>query len=225
MTPRLVIPNREEVDKELPVVHPWWQFSAHFNVAISQSIPVARMYEHDTEGVMMRWGLVQKSARGDVEFTNRSVVRSDTLQSTQDIRPVWLYGQRGIVPVAGFYLWQRTPSGHHQPYYCRVVNRPVFGIAALWARAETSDGEVIESCVLIAVDANALLAEIENTTGQMPGILQRKDYDTWLSCRVPQAQELLRPYPHTQIVCHTVAPHVNHLEFDEPALIKPASRF
>ncbi len=104
------------------------------------------------------------------------------------------------------------------------MNRPVFGVAAIWERAETQDGEVIESCALIAVDANALLAEIENATGVMPGILQRKDYDTWLSCRVPQAQELLRPYPDTQMVCHAVAPHVNYLEFDEPGLIKPARR-
>lgn len=225
MTLRLVIPSRDEVDDELSVAHPWWQFSAHFNVAISQSIPVARMYGRETEGAMMRWGLAQKSVRGDVNFSSHGVVRSDTLQTAQDIRPVWLSGQRGIVPLAGFYLWQRTSGGHHQPYYCRLVNRPVFGAAALWERAETSDGEVIESCMLITVDANALLAEIDNTNGQMPGILERQDYDTWLSCRVPQAQELLRPYPHTQMVCHAVPPHVNYLEFNEPDLTKPASRF
>jgi putative SOS response-associated peptidase YedK len=225
MTLRLVIPSRDEVNNEVSVACPWWQFSPHFNVAISQSIPVARMYGRETEGVMMRWGLAQKSMRGDINFTSRGVVRSDTLRSAEDLRTPWLSSQRGIVPLAGFYLWQRTSGGHHQPYYCRLVNRPVFGAAALWERAETSDGEVIESCVLITVDANALLAEIENTTGQMPGILQQKDYGTWLSGRVPQAQELLQPYPHTQMVCHAVPPHVNYLEFDEPGLIKPASRF
>ncbi len=90
MTLRLVIPSWDEVDSELSVAHPWWRFSAHFNVAISQSIPVARMYEHETEGVMMRWGLAQKSVRGDVEFTNCGLVRSDSLRSAQDIRAIWL---------------------------------------------------------------------------------------------------------------------------------------
>jgi putative SOS response-associated peptidase YedK len=224
MTLRLVIPSRGEVDRELSVAHPWWQFSVRFNVAISQSIPVARIHERDSEGVMMRWGLALKSAGGGVHFSPRGVVHRDTLQSASDLRTAWLRGQRGIVPLAGFFLWQRTPGGHHQPHYVRVVNRPVFGVAALWERVETNEGEVTESCALIAVNANALLADIEITTGQMPGILHRKDYATWLSSTVPRAEELLQPYPHTRMVCHAVAPYVNYLEYDEPALIKPAGR-
>jgi putative SOS response-associated peptidase YedK len=224
MTLRLVIPGRDQVDSEFQLAHPWWQFSVRFNAAISQSIPVARMHERESEGVMMRWGLAQRSPQGGVNFTTCGVVRSDTLQSAHDLRTAWLYGQRGIVPVAGFYLWQHTSDGHQQPYYIRLVNRPVFGVAALWVRTETNEGEVIESCALITVDVNELLAEIANTTGQMPGILHRKDYGTWLSCGVSQAKHLLLSYPRTQMVCHPVAPHVNYLEFDEPDLIKPVSR-
>jgi putative SOS response-associated peptidase YedK len=224
MTLRLVIPSRSEVDGELAVERPWWQFSARFNVAISQSIPVARAHERECEGVMMRWGLALKSARDDIALTTRGVVRSDALRSDQDLRTAWVYGQRGIVPVAGFYLWQRAAAGHHQPHYVRLVNRPVFGIAALWERAETTEGEVIESCALISVAANPLLAEVDNVSAQMPGILQRNEYAIWLASNVSQAQELLQPYPQAQMVCHPVGPHVNHSEFDEPGLIKPVSR-
>lgn len=217
-----MIPARSEADRELAVEHPWWQFTARFNVAIPQSVPIARLHERECEGVMMRWGLALKRARGGVAVTARGVIRSDALRSDQDLRTAWLYGQRGIVPVAGFYLWQRTPAGHHQPYYIRLVNRPVFGIAALWERAETHEGEVIESCALISVDANPLLAEIDNITARMPAIIHRKDHATWLGSNVSQAQALLQPYPQMQIVCHPVSPRVNHLEFDEPTLIKPA---
>ncbi len=224
MTLRLVIPSREEVDFELSVAHPWWQFSVRFNVAISQSIPAARMHERESEGVMMRWGLARKSKRGDIDFTACGAVRSDALQSDRQLRTAWLQGQRAIVPLAGFYLWQRTPAEHHQPYYVRLVNRSAFGVAALWERVESNEGDVIESCALITVDANPLLAEIDRSPGQMPGILHRNDYESWLSCSVPRARGLLRPYPQTRMVCHRVGPYVNYLEFDEPALIKPASR-
>lgn len=223
MTERVVIPNREEADAELSIAHPWWQFSARFNVAISQNIPVARMHERESEGVMMRWGLAHRSARGELNFTACGVVRSDGLQSAEDLRRAWLYGQRGIVPLAGFYVWRRTPGQHHQPYYVRLVNRAVFGAAAIWVRAESSDGDVIESCALITVDANPLLTEIGHTTGQMPAILHREDYDAWLSSTVPRAKSLLQPYPRAQMVCHPVAPHVNYLEFDKPDLIRPVS--
>ncbi|HEY2200561.1 MAG TPA: SOS response-associated peptidase family protein [Solirubrobacteraceae bacterium] len=223
MTQRLVIPSREEVDGELPVRRPWWQFSVRYNVAISQSVPVARMHERESEGVMMRWGLARLTARGTIDFTTRGAVRSAALKSTRDWQRMWVNGQRGIVPLAGFYLWQRAPAGHDQPFYVRLVNRPVFGVAALWDRAEAND-EVIESCALVTVDANPLLAEISSATGQMPAILPLDDYNAWLSSSVSQALELLQPYPQSQMVCHPVAPYVNHLEFDEPRLIRPADR-
>jgi putative SOS response-associated peptidase YedK len=178
------------------------------------------MHERESEGVMMRWGLAHMSAGGTINFTSRGSVRSDALKSAQDLGRMWVCGQRGIVPLAGFYLWQRVPAGYDQPYYVRLVNRPVFGVAALWERAEAND-EVIESCALVSVDANPLLAEIDPATGQMPAILRSEDYNAWLSSGVAQANDLLRPYPHTRMVCHPVAPFVNHLEFDEPRLIRP----
>lgn len=221
MAQRLVIPSREEVEGELSVAHPWWQFSVRFNVAVSQRVPVARMHERESEGVMMRWGLALQTAQGTIDFTDTGLVRSDALKTAQHLQRMWVHGQRGIVPLAGFYLWQRAAAGHDQPYYVRLVNRPVFGIAALWERAEAND-EVIESCALISVPANPLLAEIDPGTGQMPAILGSEDYQTWLSSAVGHADRLLRPYPHTRMVCHPVGPYVNHPEFDDPGLIKPA---
>jgi len=223
VTQRLVIPSREEVDGELPVARPWWQFSVRFNVAVSQSVPVARMHERESEGVMMRWGLAHRTAGGRIRFTSSGAVRSDALKSADEVRTPWIHGRRGIVPIAGFYLWKRAPAGYDQPYYVRLVNRPVFGVAALWERAEADD-EVIESCALITVDANALLTEITPATRQMPVILSAEDYGTWLSSGVEQAGELLQTYPDARMVCHPVAPYVNHLEFDEPGLIRPANR-
>ena len=223
VTQRLVIPSREEVDGELPVAHPWWQFSVRFNVAVSQSIPVARMHERESEGVMMRWGLAHRTAGGSIHFTDSGAVRSVALKSAEELRTPWVHGRRGIVPIAGFYLWKRAPAGHDQPWYVRLVNRPVFGVAALWERAEAGD-EVVESCALITIDANPLLAEISSATRQMPVILDAEDYGMWLSAKVEQASELLQTYPHTRMVCHPVAPYVNHLEFDEPGLIRPADR-
>jgi putative SOS response-associated peptidase YedK len=223
MAQRLVIPSREEVDGELPVARPWWQFSVRFNVAISQSIPVARLHDQEAEGVMMRWGLAHQTAAGGIDFTDCGSIRSDALQPAGQPPRMWVYGQRGIVPLAGFYLWQRTAAGYDQPYYVRLVNRPVFGVAALWERAEADD-EVIESCALITVAANPLMAEFDSASGQMPAILKSEDYDAWLSSTAEQANGLLRPYPQTAMVCHPVAPHVNYPQFDEPGLIRPARR-
>jgi putative SOS response-associated peptidase YedK len=222
MTQRLVIPSREEVDRDLRVAQPWWRFSASFNVAVSYSIPVARMHDRESEGVMMRWGMVGKSPAGDISFSNRARVRSDALQTIEDLREPWLHGQRGIVPLAGFYLWQRTPAGYLQPFYVRLVNRPVFGVAAVWDRVESDADDVYESCALISVVANPLIADL-GKTGRMLGILQREDYDAWLSGSVSEARALLQTFPHSGMVSYPVAPYVNSLEYDEPVLIKPVA--
>lgn len=222
MTERLVIPSRAESESELSVARPWWEFSVRFNVGASHSVPVARMHDRETEGVMMRWGLVPSSAKGDVTRGGHTLARSDSLQSTEHLRSAWLHGQRGIVPLAGFYVWQRTPAGYRQPYYVRLVNRLVFGVAVLWERSVTDDDDVIESCALVTVAANPLLAEIDNTTGQMPAILRREDYISWLGTTVTQASELLKTYPQTRMVTHPVGPYVNDLERDEPRLIQRA---
>jgi putative SOS response-associated peptidase YedK len=222
MSERLVIPGRGEVESELSVAHPWWQFSVRFNVARSHSVPVARMHQRETEGVMMRWGLVPSSAKGDATRGGHAHARSDALQSAEDFRSAWFQGRRGIVPLAGFYLWQRTVGGHRQPYYVRLVNRLVFGVAVLWERSVTDDDVVVESCALVTVRANPLLAEIDSTTDQMPAILRREDYETWLGSTVAQAKELLETYPQTRMVTHPVGPYVNDLKLDEPRLIQRA---
>jgi putative SOS response-associated peptidase YedK len=221
MSERLVIPDRSEVEADLAVAHPWWRFSVRFNVAVSQRVPVARIHERESEGVMMRWGLVPSSAKGDLR-RSLALARGDTLMSAEEVRGAWFHGQRGIVPLAGFYIWQSTPAGHRQPYYVRLVNRLVFGVAVLWDRTATDDDEVIESCALVTVPANRLLAEISDTHDQMPAILRPEDYDPWLRSSVARSKDLLNTYPHHRMVTHPVGPYVNHLEFDEPRLIQRA---
>jgi putative SOS response-associated peptidase YedK len=222
MSERLVIPERAQAERELAVAHPWWQFSARFNVAVAQRLPVARMHGSESEGVMMRWGLVPASAKDNPAPPRYAHLRSDALQSSTDFRTAWISGQRGIVPLAGFYMWAPTEAGYRQPYYVHLSNRNVFGVAVLWERSETDDDDVVERCALLTVPANPLLATIDPSTDQMPAILRRQNYQTWLRSNVSEASGLLETYPETRMASHPVAPYVNDLHFDEPRLIQPA---
>lgn len=219
MSERLVIPDRADVETELSVDHPWWQFCVRYNVAAADSIPVARLHGRESEGVMMYWGLIPASAEGDLRRRGPARLYADCV-SSGDFRAAWFQGQRGIVPLAGFYLWQCTAAGHRQPYYVRLVNRLVFGVAALWERSVSDDDDVVESCALLTVPANALLGEIDSSSDQMPAILRREDYDTWLRSRVADARELLATYPQTGMVCHPVGPYVNDPGLEGPELIR-----
>jgi putative SOS response-associated peptidase YedK len=125
--------------------------------------------------------------------------------------------------VAGFYVWQRAPQGFRRPFYVRLVNRRVFGVAAVWSRAVTLDDDVIESCALVMVAANRLMTEIDNVGRRMPAILTRESYQVWLTASPDEARGLLRTYPSSRMLSHPVSPRVNHLKYDDPALIRPTT--
>jgi putative SOS response-associated peptidase YedK len=97
----------------------------------------------------------------------------------------------------------------------------VFGLAAVWDRSETEDGDVIESCSVIRVAANELLAGIANSDARMPAILRRKDYDTWLRGTPAQAKGALRPYNPAWMTAHAVSPRINSTVPDDAGLIRP----
>jgi putative SOS response-associated peptidase YedK len=222
MCRRIVIADRDEVDRDIEVNHQWWRFSARYNVRRTQTVPAARMHAGESEGVMLRWGIpTQRKKEEGVVIRGASLVRRDEI-STSDRRQAWLEGQRCIVPLAGFYVWHLTQERIRQPYYVRLVNRAVFGVAAVWERtvADDDDDDVIDACALITVEPNALLQEIDSSVGgQMPAILEREDYRLWLTCAASEAQALLRPYPRERMVAHPVPPYVNYPEYDGPPLI------
>ena len=82
MCQRLVVPNQDQVEKEVSVAHPWWRFSVRFNVAVTQRVPVARLHEGEREGVMVRWGFVPEPEEGEPFEESRvgaAHVRSEAL--------------------------------------------------------------------------------------------------------------------------------------------------
>jgi len=84
MCERIVIPDRGEVEQELSVNNPWWSFSTRFNVAATQSVPAARMHDKESEGVMMRWGLVPAATKGPEFGPGAPSVRSAVIETCEE---------------------------------------------------------------------------------------------------------------------------------------------
>jgi putative SOS response-associated peptidase YedK len=102
------------------------------------------------------------------------------------------------------------------------VNRPVFGVAAVWDRTEVEDGDdVIEGCALITVPPNPLLAELQGAKTEMPAILDRRDYAVWLTGAPAVARTVLNPLPPQLMIAHPVSPRINSFRYDDDQLIRP----
>jgi len=222
MCERYVIGDQAAVEGEFTLSRPWWRFAISFNVSTQRNVPAIRLHQGETEGVMMRWGLIPAWAEGDALKASVTHAASEGIDRSRLFGDAWRRGQRCILPASGFYGWQVTPGRHRQPYFVRLVNRSVFGFAALWDRSvRKDDDDVIEGCALITVPPNPLIAEVHNALGRMPAILRREDYETWLTAPAAEARELLQPYPQERMVTHPVSPRVNSLQSDDEWLIRP----
>jgi len=168
----------------------------------------------------MRWGLIPSFAEGRAD-QSPITVDLDAIMDSPIYRAPWLNSQRCILPLAGFYAWQLTNGRYRQPYFVHLLDRSVFGVAAIWDRSVSEDDDVIESCSIICVAPNELMIAIANTDGRMPAILRRKDYQAWLRGTPVAATATLHPYSQSGMQAYPVSPRINSTAPDDSALIRP----
>jgi putative SOS response-associated peptidase YedK len=222
MCQRYVLPEQSVAEREFVPAAAWWKFTPRFNVSAGQYVPTIRMHDAQTEGVMMRWGLIPSWVEGTPDGRRRTSVHVTRIEASKSTKTAWDGGRRCILAMAGFYCWQLTEVGHRQPFYVRLEERSVFGVAAIWDRWTSEDDDVIESCSLVSVSANELLAQVAGAAGGMPAILRRKDYAAWLQGSAAEAMAALQPYKASWMHAYPVSPRINSLAVDDPTLIRMA---
>jgi putative SOS response-associated peptidase YedK len=88
------------------------------------------------------------------------------------------------------------------------------GIYANWTDKET--GELVQSFSILTTDANPMMEKIHNLKKRMPVILPKEHYSSWLRNEITsqQIQELLKPYPETQMNNHTISKTITSRQSD-----------
>jgi len=222
MCERYVLPDQISAEREFLPTTAWWRFAQKFNVAAGQYVPAIRTHEGQSEGVMLRWGLIPSWLEGEPAGPAHGTVPVHRLDRSKVYRTPWLSSQRCILPVAGFYAWELTPEKYRQPFFVRLTDRAVFGLAAVWDRWVSEEDDVIESCSVITVPANALLTTIGGGERGMPAILRRRDYARWLQGTPVAARAALQTYRPEWMQAHPVSPRINAPGIDDATLIRIA---
>jgi putative SOS response-associated peptidase YedK len=146
----------------------------------------------------------------------------ERLATAPSYRDPWARGQRCILVMAGFYEPHVNADGSRDPFFLKLADREVFGVAGLWDRSRRDDGSYLHSCTLITVPANRLLAEVHNEKQRMPAILAEEDHDAWLSGEQEAARAALGPYPDELMVAWRVSRRVNNPRLpNDASLIEP----
>jgi putative SOS response-associated peptidase YedK len=218
---RYATPEESEAERYLAVHLLRWHFERSYNVAPSQLVPAVRIAAGEREGVMLRWGLVPFFARGVPTKYSTINARVETITSSACYGGPWSRAQRCILPAVGFYEWHLNADGSKQPFFIHAADQPVFGFAGLWDSSTREDGTVIESCTIITLPANAVMAEIHNAPGKqrMPAILRQADHEPWLNGSPAAALASLHSYPSELLGAWRVSGRVNSPKNNGPELL------
>jgi putative SOS response-associated peptidase YedK len=222
MCDRYVLPDQAAAEREFLPTRNWWNFAPKFNVVAASYVPTIRWHEGQSEAAMMRWGFIPSWAEGATQEQPPLDVNFDEVLNSPTFRSPWLNSQRCILLMAGFYVWQLTDARYRQPYYVRLLDRAVFGVAAIWDRSLKDKDDVIESCAMLCVAPNDLMIRVANTDARMPAILRRRDYQSWLRGTPVEAKAALVPYKQDWMEAYRVSPKVNSPSTDDATLILPA---
>jgi putative SOS response-associated peptidase YedK len=196
------------------------ELSPRYNVAPTQSVAVIRQVERHRELSMMRWGLVpiwSKDPKAGPPLIN---ARADTVATKPSFRTAFKK-RRCLIPVDGFYEWQKTGAKTKQPFYIRMAKDHPFAFAGLWEHWRGADSSAIDSCTIITTDANDTLRPIHD---RMPVILPEDEYDKWLDpkCEDPSKLcELLKPYRSEEMTAFPISTFVNSPRNDSAKCIDP----
>jgi putative SOS response-associated peptidase YedK len=193
-----------------------------YNIAPTQQVLVARTGEEGRELAGVRWGLVPHWA-DDLSIGSRMInARGETVASKPAFRSA-LKHRRCLIPADGFYEWKKVGAGK-QPHLIRFGDGRAFAFAGLWERWLSRDGGApVDSCTIITTTPNELLRDIHD---RMPVILPPAAFEDWLRpepLAAPRLEELLRPYPDSEMEAFPVSRRVNSPAYDGPECIAPLS--
>jgi putative SOS response-associated peptidase YedK len=144
--------------------------------------------------------------------------RSETITEKPSFREAFRR-RRAIIPADGIYEWQRAGKGK-QPYFIRMRDERLFGLAGLWESWRDGAGEVIESCSILTTEANEVFRPVHE---RMPVVLDPETYGEWVDTDVRGVEalkELLCPYPSSEMIAYPVSSRVNSPQHQGAELIE-----
>jgi len=203
-----------------PYIHAALNIGPRYNFAPMQRGPVVRLdRDGNREPVMMRWGLVPSWSKDETKASSMINAKCETVAEKPAYRSA--FRSRPCLVVAdGFYEWKKVGAKEKQPYFITLKDNEPFAFAGLWEfwRAKDAPKEApgLETFTILTTGPNALCAPIHD---RMPVILDRSEWDRWLSTPEERAK-LLRPYPAERMECWPIGKAVGSVRNDDASLIK-----
>ena len=148
-------------------------------------------------GLVPHWSPNTKITR----FTYNA--RSETVASKPSFRDAWTHAQHCIIPADAFFEpdWR---SGRPVAARISMAGGAPMGIAGLWSRWQSPQGEIVHSYTMLTINAtdHPLMRHFHKPADEkrMVVILPVERYDDWLHASPAQSQTFMRKFPADQMI-------------------------
>ncbi len=191
-----------------------------YNVAPTSQVYAVVEHEGDRSLTSFRWGLIPSWAKEKKIGAKTFNARSETAAEKPMFRSSFTK-RRCIIPVDGFYEWERRAKGKLPHYIYGVDTKPLpaAGLWSIWKDPETD--ELLRTCTILTGTPNGL---IESLHDRMPVIMPEANWGAWLDPELTDKESikaLMGVYPAELMAEHPVSTLVNKVQNNTPDLLTP----
>ena len=195
----------------------------NFNVAPTSNVWVIRgkLGSNSTySAIEARWWLTPNWAKEISTKYSMFNARAETIEKSSAFKMPFRR-RRCVVPVSGFYEWQRTED-QKQPHYVKPAENGAMMLAGLWDEWHNpEDDQVLTSFTIVTCDAADPIKFLHH---RQPVMMRTNDIATWLNrdTDTETLHSLVKPrLPHALEII-PVSKFVSNSKNNGPKCIEPA---
>jgi len=196
------------------------ELGPRYNIAPTDEAYVVVQRSERRAVVAYRWGLIPHWAENAKSASRMFNARSETLTRSPAFADA-LRRKRCLVPVDGFYEWQRI-DGRRQPFTIGRADGAPLALAGLWSGwRDPSLDRVVRTFTIVTTGPNDQLGWLHD---RMPVVVPPESWNLWLDPELSDPAELLALFEPSDDVVLRVDPVrdlVNNVRNDGPELIEP----
>ncbi len=166
-----------------------------------------------------QWGLIPHGADEEQAGREHFALPAEEISENKQYAEC-LDQRRCLAPASGFYKWKTTKK-KQTPFYIRLLSNRLTAFAGIYSVWESSSGRDVYSFAILTTKANTLVEPVDD---RMPVLLKPKYFEKWLADGAlddKMYDELLQPYPLTDMAVNRVSEDVNDISNNGPELIQP----
>jgi putative SOS response-associated peptidase YedK len=194
-----------------------------FNVAPTDDALVVVQRAERRAITAYRWGLIPHWADAARVGSRMFNARAETLTSSPAFRDAFRR-KRCLVPVDGFYEWQRD-GARRQPFaIARADGRPLALAGRWWGWRDPAADRVVRTFTIVTSRPNEQMAGLHE---RMPVVVPEDAWGAWLDPGLADPAELnglFEPTGDIELRIWPVSPLVNNVRNDGPELFEVAAR-